>query len=428
MSDSLDRAHAEALDRDDPLASFRERFYVQPGTIYMDGNSLGLLSKDAEQKVHSALNDWKTLGIDGWLRASPAWFYLGEQLGERLAPMFGADPDEVVVTGTITVNLHQLISTFYKPAGNRRKIIATALDFPSDIYAMQAHILRYGGNPDADLIKVASRDGRIVEEDDIIAAMTDDVALILLPSVLYRSGQLLDIERVTRAANDRGIPIGWDCAHSAGAMTHKFSEWGVDFGVWCNYKYLNSGPGSVGALYVNRKHFGRQPGLPGWWGYNKERQFDMLHEFEPAPGAGGWQISTVPILSTAPLLGSLDIFEEAGIERVREKSLAATEYLMHLIAGRGLTGTDYGYAIGTPRDPARRSGHVAVEHAEGPRIARALKARGVVPDFRPPNVIRLAPIALYVSYADVWDTVQHLKEIIDTGEYLTLAETREVVA
>jgi kynureninase len=154
----------------------------------------------------------------------------------------------------------------------------------------------------------------------------------------------------------------------------------------------------------------------------------MLHEFEASPGAGGWQISTVPILSTAPLLGSLDIFEEAGIDRVREKSLAATEYLMQLLEGRGLTGAEYGYAIGTPREPSRRSGHVAVEHAEGPRIARALKSRGVIPDFRPPNVIRLAPIALYVSYVDIWDTVEHLKQIIDTGEYLALAESREVVA
>ncbi|MGH9175502.1 MAG: kynureninase [Vicinamibacterales bacterium] len=428
MTNMLDRAYAEQLDRADSLASFRQRFYVQPGTIYMDGNSLGLLSKDAERKLLSVLDDWKTLGIDGWLRADPAWFYLGEQLGERLAPMFGAEPDEVVVTGTITVNLHQLIATFYQPTGKRRKIIATALDFPSDIYAMQAHIRQHGGDPDTDLVRVESRDGRIVEEDDIIAAMTDEVALALLPSVLYRSGQLLDIERVTRAANERGIPIGWDCAHSAGAVPHKFSEWGVDFGVWCNYKYLNAGPGSVGALYVNREHFGRQIGLPGWWGYNKQRQFDMLHEFEAAPGAGGWQISTVPILSTVPLIGSLDVFEEAGLDRIRAKSLAATEYLMALLEATGLTGPKYGYAIGTPRDPARRSGHVAVEHAEGPRIARALKARGVVPDFRPPNVIRLAPIALYVSYVDIWETVRHLREIIETGEFLELAESREVVA
>ncbi|HEX5166927.1 MAG TPA: hypothetical protein VFV93_16090, partial [Thermomicrobiales bacterium] len=180
MTISLDRAYAEALDRDDPLASFRDRFYVQPGTIYLDGNSLGLLSKDAEQRLQSVLNDWKQLGIDGWLRADPAWFYLGEQLGARLAPMFGADVDEVIVTGTITVNLHQLIATFYNPEGTRRKIIATSLDFPSDIYAMQAHIGRHGGDPDGDLIKVPSPDGRIIEEDDIIAAMTDEVALILL--------------------------------------------------------------------------------------------------------------------------------------------------------------------------------------------------------------------------------------------------------
>ena len=171
---------------------------------------------------------------------------------------------------------------------------------------------------------VPSRDGRTLDEDDLIAAMTDDVALVLLPSVLYRSGQLLDIARLTAAAHERGIPIGFDCAHSVGVVPHRFDEWGVDFAFWCTYKYLNAGPGAVGALYVNRRHLGRRPGLAGWWGYDKERQFDMLHAWEGAAGAGAWQISTPPVLATAPLLGSLRIFAEAGIERMRAKSLAQT--------------------------------------------------------------------------------------------------------
>jgi kynureninase len=428
MGDIRDRQFAEALDRDDPLAAFRERFYVQPDTYYMDGNSLGLLSRDAEQSLLNVLNDWKTLGIDAWLRADPAWFYLGETLGARQAFMFGADPEEVVVAGTTTVNLHALAATFYEPTADRRKIVVTALDFPSDVYALQAHIERHGGNPQHDLIKVASADGRLVDESDIIAAMTDEVALVVLPSVLYRSGQLLDMEHLSKAANERGILIGFDCAHSAGVIPHRFDDWGVDFAFWCNYKYLNSGPGSVGGLYVNRKHFHRRPGLPGWWGYLKERQFDMLHDFEQAHGAGAWQISTINVLSAAPILGSMTIVEEAGIDRMRAKSLALTDYLVDLLEASGLTTAQYGYSIGTPREHVRRGGHVAIEHDHGPQIARALKQRGVIPDFRPPNVVRIAPIPLYSSFTDVWETVRHLREIIDTNEYRTLKEAREVVA
>ena len=258
--------------------------------------------------------------------------------------------------------------------------------------------------------------------------MTGEVALVLMPSVFYRSGQLLDIARLTAVANQRGIPIGYDCAHSAGVIPHRFDEWGVDFAFWCNYKYLNSGPGSVGSLYVNRKHFDKLPGLTGWWGYQKERQFDMLHSWESGAGAGAWQISTIPVLSSAPLVGSLRIMGEAGIDRIREKSLAQTEYLMELIERAGLTGPAYGYHIGTPREPERRGGHVAVEHEHGPQIARALKRRNVIPDFRPPNIVRLAPIALYTSYHDLWRVVQHLREIISSGEYQQLAAGREIVA
>ncbi len=249
-----------------------------------------------------------------------------------------------------------------------------------------------------------------------------------MPSVLYRSGQLLDLERLTAAARARNIPIGFDCAHSAGSVPHRFDEWGVDFAFWCTYKYLNAGPGAVGALYVNRRHHGTIPGLAGWWGYNKDRQFDMRFEWEGAPAAGAWQISTPPLLSTAPLLGSLRLFEEAGMARVREKSLALTSYLIDLIEGSGLTDPPYGYRIGTPREPGRRGGHVAVEHDAGPRIARALKARGIVPDFRPPDVVRLAPIALYTSFRECWETVQHLRAIIDNGEHLTGSAGRELVA
>ena len=412
--DRIGLDYARELDAADPLAPFRQRFYLPGNALYFDGNSLGLLSKDAEASVLAALNQWKQLGIDGWMKADPAWFTLGEELGARSAALVGAEPDEVVVTGGTTVNLHALVSTFYQPAGKRTRILATELDFPSDIYALESQILLRGGDPASDLVRVASADGRTVSEDDLVAAMTDDVALALLPSVFYRSGQLLDITRLTAAAHKRGIVIGFDCAHSAGIVPHRFDADGVDFAFWCNYKYLNAGPGSVGSLYVNRRHFGERPGLAGWWGYQKSRQFDMSHEWEGAEGAGAWQIGTVPLLSSAPLLGSLALFAEAGIENIRAKSLAMTDYLIELIEANGLLGAPYNYRIGTPRQHNRRGGHVAVEHDAGPRIARALKQAGIVPDFRPPDVIRLAPIPLYTSYADCWQVVEALKSVIDT--------------
>lgn len=423
-----DEAHARDLDAVDPLSRFRQRFYLPPDTIYLDGNSLGLLSRDAEMEVLRTLDAWKRLGVDGWLKADPPWYWTGEMLGADMAPLVGGNPDEVVVTGSTTVNLHTLVATFYQPDGDRRKIVATSLDFPSDIYALQSQIRLRGGDPDHDLVTVDSADGRTIDEDDIIAAMTDEVALVLLPSVLYRSGQLLDIERLTAAAHDRGIVIGFDCCHSAGSVPHQFSAWGVDFAFWCSYKYLNAGPGSVAGLYVNRRHFDRDPGLAGWWGSNKARQFDMRHTFDGAGSAGAWQISTTPMLSTAPLAGSLRLVREAGLDNLRARSLAMTDYLIALLENSGLTGAPYNYRIGTPRDHARRGGHVAVEHDAGARIARALKRRGVVPDFRPPNVVRLAPIPLYTSYHDLWETAGHLRAIIDDGDYLAGDDEREVVA
>lgn len=424
----LSLAHARSLDAADPLAAFRKRFFTPKNTLYFDGNSLGLLSRDAETAVLAALAQWKEQAIDGWLKAAPNWFTLGEELGARSAELVGAQLDEVVVTGGTTINLHNLVATFFEPAGMRRKIIATALDFPSDIYALQAQIELKGGDPARDLVIVASRDGRTIAEDDLIAAMSQQVALALLPSVLYRSGQLLDIARLTAAAHGRGLLIGFDCAHSAGAIRHEFDRDNVDFAFWCNYKYLNAGPGSVGSLYVNRRHFGKKPGLPGWWGYEKARQFDMVHAWEGAAGAGAWQIGTVPVLAAAPVLGSLKIVAEAGIDRMRAKSLAQTDYLIELVEASGLTESPYDYAIGTPRDHARRGGHVAVEHEDAARIAKALKHLGVIPDFRQPNVVRLAPIPLYTTYEDVWRVVQALKTVIDTGAHLRVEEGRELVA
>lgn len=415
------KEYALALDAADPLAYFRDRFFLQPGTVYLDGNSLGPLSRDAEAAVQQALDSWKRHGIDGWLGADPPWFTLGEDLGARMALLVGAVPESVIVTGTTTVNLHQMLATFYRPHGARRRIVATALDFPSDIYALQSQIRTLGGDPESDLVLVPSRDGRLIAEEDIEAALTDEVALVLLPSVLYRSGQLLDIPRLAQAARRCGALIGLDCAHSVGALPHDFVGWDIDFAVWCSYKYLNGGPGAVGALYVNPRHFGREPALAGWWGYRKDRQFEMAHRWEGAPNAGAWQISTIPLLSASALLGALTITEEAGIAAIRAKSLAQTDYLMTLIEENGLCSPDFGFRIGTPREHARRGGHVALEHEEASRIAQALKARGVIVDFRPPDVVRIAPVALYTSCQELWQTVQVLREIVEAGDYRSYA-------
>ena len=417
--------YARSLDQSDELAEFRERFYLPPNTIYMDGNSLGLLSRDAEAAALNAINQWKTLGIEGWMSANPPWFYLAEELGKMQTELVGAKPEELVVASSNTVNLHNLVATFFQPEGKRTKILTDDLNFPSDHYALQSQLWLKGLDPAEHLVVVKSRDGRTISEDDLIAAMTDEIALVFLPAVLYRSGQLLDMERLTREAHARGILIGFDGCHSVGAVPHRLSEWGVDFAMWCNYKYLNGGPGATAGLYVNERHFGKRPGLSGWFGYRKDKQFDMVYDFEGAASAGAWQIGTTHLLSSAPLLGSLKIFQEAGIDRVRAKSLRMTDYLMELIDALP---ESYGYAIGNPREAERRGGHVALEHAEAIRICKALKQHGIVPDFRFPNVIRLAPVALYNTFEDVWRTVEALKQIVDGKEYEQFPTEREVVA
>jgi len=393
----------------------------------MDGNSLGILSRSAESAVQRALRQWRDLAIGGWLEADPPWFSLGEQLGARMAGLVGADSDEVVVTGTTTVNLHSLLATFYRPSGSRRRILADELNFPSDLYAMQSHLALRGMDPGRDLILAASRDGRTISEEDLIAAMDETVALVVLPSVLYRSGQLLDIARLTGAAHAQGIAIGFDLCHSAGVIPHQLSADDVDFAFWCTYKYLNSGPGGPAALYVNRRHHGAPVGMAGWWGYRKDEQFDMLTEWRPAGHAGGWQISTTPVLGTAALLGALEVTCAAGIETIRAKSLQLTSYLMYLI-DEVLVPSGLGYGIGTPREPERRGGHVAVEHPEAVRVVKALRSRGVVPDFRPPDIIRLAPVPLYNTYAEVWQVVEHLRQIAAEREYERFPVGREVVS
>lgn len=418
-------AYAESLDQQDPFHSYKAEFYLPKNSLYMDGNSLGLMSKRAETTLQGLANSWKELGIDGWMDGQYPWFNLSEKLGEMCAPLVGAKHNEVIITASTTTNLHQLVATFYQPKGNRTKILADELNFPSDIYALQSQIKLKGLDPKDHLVQVKSRDGRMIEEQDIIEAMTDEVALVILPTVLYRSGQLLDIEKLTAEAHKRGILIGFDGCHSVGAIPHYFHQWDVDFAYWCTYKYLNSGPGGVGALYVNEKHFGKMPGMAGWFGSDKEKQFDMEHTFVPADNAGAFQIGTPHVLSTAPLIGSLEMFAEASITAIRQKSLKITRYLMELIQTEL---SEYGFQIGNPTEDDRRGGHVALEHSEAARICKALKENGVIPDYRNPNIIRLAPVAFYTSYEDVWMAVQILKKIMQEKLYEKYENKREVIA
>jgi kynureninase len=423
--DSYTLEYAQQLDKQDSLASYREEFYIKEGGIYFDGNSLGLLSKRAEKSLLDLLDSWKEYGIDGWTEGDNPWYYLSESLGNQMAPLVGADAKEVIVSGSTTVNLHQLVATFYKPDGKRTKILADELNFPSDIYALKSQLQLKGYDPSTHLVQVKSNDGHTLKEEDIVEAMTDDIALIVLPSVLYRSGQVLDMEMLTKEAHKRNILIGFDLCHSIGSIPHGLSAWDVDFAFWCNYKHLNGGPGGTGGLYVNKRHFGTTPGIAGWFSSRKDKQFDMEHDLTAAEDVGAYQIGTPNIFSMAPIIGAISMFNEVGIEKIRAKSLKLTNYLMELLRHE-LAG--HGFKTRNPIEDKRRGGHIYLEHPEAARICKALKAEGVIPDFRSPNGIRLAPVALYNTFEDVWKMVQILKDIMEEEKYKKFENKRGVVA
>jgi kynureninase len=421
------RDEGRRLDSQDPLRRFRRRFHRPSGAVYLDGNSLGLLSRDAERALDRAVRSWRRLGVRGWLEADPPWFHLAERLGARCAPLVGAAPGEVVLSGTTTVNIHALVNAFYRPGGRRTRIVADELDFPTDVYALKSLLRLRGLDPAEHLILVRSADGLTLDEREIARRFDDTVALAFLPSVLYRSGQLLDLEFLAARASEKSIPIGFDCSHSVGAVPHEFDRWGVDFALWCGYKYLNGGPGTTAFLYVNRKHFGLDPVLAGWFGSAKDRQFDMALELTPAPDAGRFQISSPSILNAAPLLGSFDVLEAAGPAAIRDKSLRLTRFLMDMTDAL-LAPAPYGFSIGTPREDARRGGHVALVHPEAMRISEALRGRGVVPDFRPPDIVRVAPVALYNTFSELVTLVRHLREIVASREYERSPAERKAIS
>ncbi|UCH25213.1 MAG: kynureninase [Trueperaceae bacterium] len=387
--------------------------FLLPRGIYLDGNSLGPLSYAARAAIERRMNQWQVYGVNAW----EEWFTLAERLSPALAKLIGAHPDEVITTGGITSNLHALLATFYKPQGTRRHLLATSLDFPSDLYALQAWAERM----DAELRLIPSRDGFTLDHDDIVESLTEEIALAWLPTVLYSSGQLLDVATITAWAKQRGIVIGWDAAHSIGALPHELHADEVDFAVWCSYKYLCAGPGAPGGLFIHRRHHHLKPGLPGWWGHEKKTQFAMRSAFTKAAGAPAYQISTPSILALAGLEGALAIFEEIGIDQVRARSLELTEYLIANIDEKLPE-----CSVRTPRAAGERGGHVALEHPEADRLSQALRERDIVPDFRPPSVVRLAPVALYNTEDELDRTVEVLRQLLDAGDYRREQTTRLV--
>lgn len=419
------KQRAIELDNEWEFASIQNEFYKKENQIYFDGNSLGLMSKRAEESLKELQQSWQQFGIDGWTQGKQSWYYLSERLGEMMAPLIGAKPNEVISTGSTTSNLHQCLATFYKPEGQRNKILADELNFPTDIYAIQSKLLQHQLDPATHLIQVESRDGQTILEEDIIDAMTDEIALIILPAVYYRSGQVLDIKKVTKAAHEKGITIGFDLCHSIGSIPHELSSWDVDFAFWCTYKHLNGGPGAVAGLYINEQHFGTFPGLAGWFGSDKTKQFDMSHEMIPAMTAGAYQMGTPHIFSAAPLFGSLSYFEEVGIQAIRQRSLVLTQFLMDCIKEEL---SEFHFTIANPTQDERRGGHIYLEHSEAARICKALKDADVIPDFRTPKGIRLAPVALYNTAEEVYEMVQRLKIIMQEEKYKAYPNEREIVA
>jgi kynureninase len=404
------REAVQALDAKDALAPVRRLFHLPPGVLYFNGNSLGLLSEPAERAVREVLEAWKSMGVEGWFRGPHPWLGIMDRVSAQIAPLIGADPREVATANSTTVNLHQLLTTLYLPAGDRRKILVDETIFCSDLYAIRSHLRLRGLDPVGDLVIVPTVGGGLLSEDAIVERMSGDVACVVLPSVVYHTGQLLDMPRLTEAARLRDILIGFDCSHSVGCVPHQLSRWGADFAFWGGYKYLNGGPGAVGGLYINQRHFGRAPGLAGWFGRSKERLLEMPINFDPAPDAEALQISTPFVLSLAPLLGSLSIIAEVGIEAIRAKSLQLNNLLIDLVDARL---GHRGIRLITPREESRRGGHVALGHPKAEALCQRLLERNVVADYRNPDLLRLCPSPLYTSFEECLDVIERLTSILD---------------
>jgi len=401
---------AAQMDEADPLAGFRGRFYMPRDasggeTVYFTGNSLGLQPRTVRSYVEQELKDWETLGVEGHAQAKHPWMPYHEFLTAQMANVVGALPIETVVMNSLTVNLHLLMVSFYRPTAERYKVIIEKGAFPSDHYAVEAQIRLRGFDPAAALVELAPREGETtLRTGDIVDAIGSEggkLAMVLLGGVNYYTGQAFEMREITKAGHAAGATVGFDLAHAAGNIELKLHDWDVDFAAWCSYKYLNAGPGAVGGAFVHERHADCPdiPRLAGWWGHDKATRFLMGPEFHPISGAEGWQVSNPPILQMASLLASLEIFEAAGMSALRAKSLLLTGYLEYLLDSIA----DERISVITPRDPAQRGCQLSIRVRNADRsLFAAISEHGVVADWREPDVIRVAPVPLYNSFGDVF--------------------------
>jgi kynureninase len=417
-------SYAQQQDANDSLRAYRDRFFLptfhENQVRYFTGNSLGLQPKTVGSYIQQELDDWAKWGVEGHFHGKRPWFSYHENLTEKIAKVVGALPGEVVVTHSLTTNLHLLMVSFFTPQGKRKKIICEAKAFPSDQYALESQIKFHGLDLATDLIEIAPREGEhVIHEEDILAKIAevgDELALVMIGGVNYYSGQLFDMQKITKAAHAVGAIAGFDLAHAAGNIHLKLHDWGVDFAAWCSYKYLNSSPGGVSGMYVHERHANR-PELPrfaGWWGHDKSVRFLMEPGFQPMPGAEGWQLSNAPVLGMAAHLASLDIFDEVGMEKLCAKRDQLTAYLEFIIDEISSTHKELcTLEIITPRNKAQRGAQLSMlVHGKGKAIFDKLSEAGVVADWREPNVIRLAPVPLYNSFEDVYYFGKHLADAI----------------
>ena len=410
MNFTTEKSFAPDMDSKDPLRNFRDKFYIPKHTdgedvIYFGGNSLGLQPKSLRSYVEQELLDWENIALAGHTKAKNPWLPYHEFLTEQTARMSGAKPEEVVNMNSLTTNLHLLFVSFYRPTKTRHKILIEASAFPSDHYAVQSQIRFHGYDIKDSLIEMNPRENedtiRTEDIEDMIEREGDSIALIWFAGVNYYTGQAFEFERIVKAGHKKGCIAGFDLAHATGNLELKLHDWNVDFAVWCNYKYMNAGPGAIGGAFVHEKHLKDQsiPKFLGWWGHDKQTRFLMDHKYIPIPTVESWQLSNPPILQLASLKASLDIFEEAGMNALRNKSELLTGYLEFLINDI----KNDSVKIITPANKNERGCQLSLRiKINGKESYNSLMDSGVVCDWREPDVIRVAPVPLYNSFEDVW--------------------------
>ncbi len=406
-------AFAKQLDEQDELRSFRERFYFPQhqgkDCIYFTGNSLGLQPRSVQAYVQQELNDWSNMGVEGHFKAKHAWLHYHEIFPSLLSKIVGCQENEVIVMNSLTVNLHLLMVSFYRPTAQRFKIICEERAFPSDQYALESQVRFHGFDPKDAIIEIKPRPGehtlRTEDITDAILLYRDELALVLFGGVNYYTGQLFDIQKITQTAHEENVCAGFDLAHAAGNVELKLHDWEVDFACWCSYKYLNSGPGAVAGVYIHDKHVKNKdlPRFAGWWGYTKETRFKMEKGFEPITTAEGWQLSNAPVLSMAAHKASLDVFKEAGMDKLHAKRKRLTAFLHFVLNDINTRQQKKIINIITPENENERGCQLSIlMESKGKEVFNALTKQGVMADWREPNVIRIAPVPLYNSFEDVW--------------------------